>query len=80
MNKEISILNLELLTKVAILALFISFIVGIIPALYLSKFKAVEVLKGNISRSKQGYFSKEHYVRFSIFNFRFFSYRIFNNL
>ncbi|WP_064968192.1 ABC transporter permease [Tenacibaculum ovolyticum] len=54
MNKEISIFNFELLLKVATLALFISIIIGVIPAIYLSKFKAVEVLKGNISRSKQG--------------------------
>ena len=58
MNKEISILNIELLLKVGILALLISLTVGFIPAIYLSKFKAVEVLKGNISRSKQGVFAR----------------------
>ena len=56
MNKEISILNFSLITKVAIIALIISIFIGIIPAIYLSKFKAVEVLKGNVSRSKQGIF------------------------
>lgn len=54
MDKEISILEIDLLVKVALLAIVISLLIGIIPALYLSKFKSVEVLKGNISRSKKG--------------------------
>ena len=54
MRKDISILNLNLLAQVGLIALIISFLIGIIPALYLSKFKSVEVLKGNVSRSKQG--------------------------
>lgn len=58
MRKEISILNLELLSKVASLAILVSIVVGFIPAIYLSKFKAVEVLKGNISRSKEGVFAR----------------------
>ncbi|WBX74933.1 ABC transporter permease [Tenacibaculum ovolyticum] len=58
MNKEISIFNFKLFLKVATLALFISIIIGVIPAIYLSKFKAVEVLKGNVSRSKQGVFAR----------------------
>ena len=58
MNKEISILNTELLLKVGIIAILISLIVGFIPAIYLSKFKSVEVLKGNISRSKKGIFAR----------------------
>ena len=58
MRKEISILNFQLLSKVGLIALVISFLIGIIPALYLSKFKSVEVLKGNVSRSKQGVFAR----------------------
>lgn len=54
MNKEISILEIDLLVKVGLLAIVISLLIGIIPAIYLSKFKSVEVLKGNISRSKKG--------------------------
>ena len=58
MNKEISILHFELLLKVGVIAILISLIVGFIPAIYLSKFKSVEVLKGNVSRSKQGIFAR----------------------
>ena len=58
MEKEISILNIKLLSKIAVFAVIISLLIGIIPALYLSKFKSVEVLKGNISRSKQGVFAR----------------------
>jgi putative ABC transport system permease protein len=58
MNKEISILNFEILTKVAFIALIVSIIIGFIPAFYLSNFKSVEVLKGNVSRSKQGVFAR----------------------
>lgn len=58
MNKEISILEIDLLLKVGVLAIVISLLIGIIPAIYLSKFKSVEVLKGNISRSKKGVFAR----------------------
>lgn len=58
MDKEISILNFELLLKVALIAIVVSFIIGLIPAIYLAKFKSVEVLKGNVSRSKQGIFAR----------------------
>ena len=58
MNKEISILHFGLLIKVGIVAILISLIIGFIPAIYLSKFKSIEVLKGNISRSKQGIFAR----------------------
>lgn len=54
MRKDISILQLGLLSQLTLLALIISLAIGSIPALYLSKFKSVEVLKGNISRSKKG--------------------------
>ncbi|MGB0891651.1 MAG: ABC transporter permease [Flavobacteriaceae bacterium] len=58
MRKDISILNFELITKVGSIAIIISLLIGTIPALYLSKFKSVEVLKGNVSRSKQGVFAR----------------------
>ncbi|WP_405604441.1 ABC transporter permease [Polaribacter sp. Asnod1-A03] len=58
MKKEISILNFSLLIQIAIIALSVSVLIGFIPAIYLSKFKAVEVLKGNVSRSKQGIFAR----------------------
>jgi putative ABC transport system permease protein len=57
-GKEISIFNPELLFKVAFIAFIISLLIGFIPAIYISKFKSVEVLKGNISRSKQGVFAR----------------------
>ena len=58
MNKDISILDIELVAKVGFLAIIVSLIIGSIPAVYLSKFKTVEVLKGNLSRSKKGVFGK----------------------
>ncbi|AUC83992.1 antibiotic ABC transporter permease [Polaribacter sp. ALD11] len=58
MNKEISILNFDLFLRVAIIAIIVSFIIGFIPAIYVSKFKTVEVLKGNVSRSKHGVFAR----------------------
>ena len=58
MDKEISILMPSLLLKIAGIVIAISLFIGIIPALYLSKFKSVEVLKGNISRSKKGVFAR----------------------
>ncbi|MFK8060889.1 MAG: ABC transporter permease [Polaribacter sp.] len=58
MRKEISILNFDILAKIVLVALLVSIIIGLIPAIYLSKFKSVEVLKGNISRSKKGVFAR----------------------
>ncbi|MDD7915955.1 ABC transporter permease [Polaribacter ponticola] len=55
-NKNISLFNFNLFVKIALLALSISVFIGCIPAIYLSKFKAVEVLKGDISRSRKGVF------------------------
>jgi putative ABC transport system permease protein len=52
----ISIFNLAILLKIVGIALLTSAIIGIIPAIYLSNFKVIEVLKGNFSRSKKGVF------------------------
>ena len=58
MNKDISILEIGLLAKVGFLAIIVSLIIGSIPAVYISKFKTVQVLKGNVSRSKKGVFGR----------------------
>ena len=58
MDKEISILQAQILFNMAFIALLVSIVIGYIPAIYISKFKAVEVLKGNVSRSKQGVFAR----------------------
>ena len=54
MQKEISILEPVILLKVVGIALIIAFLVGVAPAIYLSNFKTIEVLKGNFSRSRKG--------------------------
>ena len=54
MKKEIYLLEGNVLLKVGVIALFVSLFIGLVPAIYLSNFKSVEVLKGNISRSKKG--------------------------
>lgn len=54
--KDISILEWDVLVKVASITFLISILVGLIPSIYLSKFKSTDVLKGNYSRSKQGVF------------------------
>lgn len=54
--KDISILQWDVLVNVGGIALIISILVGLIPSIYLSKFKSINVLKGNYSRSKQGIF------------------------
>lgn len=54
MRKDIAILNGNAVINVALVAIIISFIIGNIPAIYLANFKSIEVLKGNISRSKKG--------------------------
>ena len=57
-DKEISILHSSSLATLFVSAILISLFVGSIPALYLSNFKAVEVLKGSISKTKKGNFAR----------------------
>jgi putative ABC transport system permease protein len=57
-QKEISILHVNYLGIVFIITVLISLLVGSIPALYLSNFKAIEVLKGSVSKSKKGNFAR----------------------
>lgn len=54
MNKNLSIFNWNILVKISVIAIITSLIIGSVPAVYLSNFKSIEVLKGNISRSKNG--------------------------
>ena len=54
MQRDISIFNFQVLLKVGLITLLLSILIGSIPSLYLANFKAVSVLKGNISRGKQG--------------------------
>lgn len=53
-KKVVLFTQVNLLFNILCLAIALAFIVGYIPALYMAKFKSVEVLKGNISRSKKG--------------------------
>ncbi|MDO6812387.1 ABC transporter permease [Tenacibaculum soleae] len=53
---DISILHTNSLFTLLLSVIFVSLLVGSIPAFYLSNFKAVEVLKGSISKSKKGNF------------------------
>nr|WP_321233206.1 ABC transporter permease [uncultured Psychroserpens sp.] len=53
-NKDLTIFKPMILTQVILVALATSIFIGVIPALYLSNFKTIEVLKGNFSRSKKG--------------------------
>ena len=58
-NKKIILFNeTGIITKVFVIALVISFLIGYIPSLYTSNFKAVDVLKGNVARSKKGIFAR----------------------
>lgn len=53
-EKEISIFHTKSLSILFFTAFIISVFVGAIPALYLSNFRAIEVLKGSISKTKKG--------------------------
>ncbi|HAY3504395.1 TPA: FtsX-like permease family protein [Elizabethkingia anophelis] len=53
LNKEIHFQN-DFYLYSAIIVIAISLLSGIIPALYLSNFKAIDTLKGNFARSKNG--------------------------
>ncbi|OSY89250.1 hypothetical protein WH52_00970 [Tenacibaculum holothuriorum] len=49
---ELSLRNVKLIGQISVLTLIISSFIGVLYALYLHKFKTIEVLKGNFSRSK----------------------------
>ena len=54
-NKKIVLFEeIGIIAKIFGVAILVSLFIGYIPSLYTSKFKAVEVLKGNIARSKKG--------------------------
>ncbi|OSY89249.1 hypothetical protein WH52_00965 [Tenacibaculum holothuriorum] len=53
-GKDISILQLNSIITLFTTAIVIAIVVGLIPALYLSNFKTVDVLKGSISKTKKG--------------------------
>ncbi|TCI91008.1 ABC transporter permease [Tenacibaculum sp. M341] len=53
MYKKITLFNFNVLCKLLLIVLCISLLIGSIAAIYVTKFRAIDVLKGNISRSKQ---------------------------
>lgn len=55
-QKNMQLLHIGILVKVGLITLIISFVLGLIPAIYVSNFKTIEVLKGNFSRSNKGVF------------------------
>ncbi len=57
-GKELSLRNFAVIRQVIILTFTISLIIGLVSALYVSNFKAVNVLKGNISRSNSMVFAR----------------------
>ncbi|SEE52410.1 putative ABC transport system permease protein [Tenacibaculum sp. MAR_2010_89] len=53
-GKDISILQMSTIGTLFLVMFLVSLLVGIIPAIYIANFKAVEVLKGNVSKTKRG--------------------------
>ncbi|CAM1368934.1 ABC transporter permease [Tenacibaculum xiamenense] len=56
MQTKISILQPKSISLLFIVVVITSLLIGLTPALYLSNFKSIEVLKGNVSKSKKGNF------------------------
>ena len=54
LGKELVLNNPSVVFYSFLMVIGVSVIAGVIPALYLSNFKAIETLKGNFSRSKHG--------------------------
>jgi putative ABC transport system permease protein len=53
-DKELLLIQPRILLTVGLITILVTLIGGIVPAIYLSNFKVVDVLKGNFSRSKRG--------------------------
>ena len=54
MNKEITLSGRWFYLYSGLIVLVVTLVSGLLPALYLSKFKAIDTLKGNFARSKHG--------------------------
>lgn len=80
-NKEISILDFQSLGLLFLVTIVVSVFVGSIPAIYLANFKTVEVLKGNISKSRKGNLARNIMlgVQFLISGFFIISIFVINN-
>lgn len=80
-NKDISILDITSLSTLFCVTIFVSLFVGSIPAIYLANFKTVEVLKGNISKSRKGNLARNIMlgVQFLISGFFIISIFVINN-
>lgn len=53
-NKEIRLSDWHIFTYSFLMMVIVTLLSGLIPAFYLSSFKAIETLKGNFSRSRHG--------------------------
>ena len=53
-GKDISILDAKTIGLLFSTSIIITLFIGSVPALYLSNFKAIEVLKGSVAKSKKG--------------------------
>lgn len=53
-GKDISILHMPTIGMLFLIMFLVSLLVGLIPAIYIANFKAVEILKGNVSKTKRG--------------------------
>jgi putative ABC transport system permease protein len=56
---DLSLMQPRILIQMGALTIIISILVGIIPSWYAANYKAVDVLKGNYSRSKKGIFVRQ---------------------
>lgn len=71
LNVELSLLDSDLWLQMIGITVFIAVLVGIVPSIYAANYKAVDVLKGNFSRSKKGILVRQSMlgVQFSISGF-----------
>jgi len=51
---DLSLMNSQILIQMSAITIVIAVLVGLIPSIYAANYKAVDVLKGNFSRSKKG--------------------------
>ncbi|CAL2102986.1 conserved membrane protein of unknown function [Tenacibaculum sp. 190130A14a] len=80
-EKDISILQVNSLIVILLTSLVLAFIIGLISAIYLSNFKAIEVLKGSVSKTKKGNLARNIMlgIQFLISGFFIISVLIVNN-
>ena len=65
--KEMSVFNMSVISDICIIVVLVTLLISIEPAMRLSNFKAIDILKGRVSNSKKGAMLRKTMLGFQFF-------------